>query len=259
MRSAALVGVVLVALGVATLASPMVTSGLAAVWRRVPLPRVYDRAFEVMLAIGLLVRWRRLDLGDLKTIGFRHDGWAAALRRGVGVGLIGVAVGLLLAGAAGGVVPVLRFSVGKTIWKALLGLAAAGVVGVGEEILFRGALLRRFRLDLGDRVGVIVTTAIYAIVHVLRTRGGGDLSGPWGGVARTLGLFAPLADAANWPSLLGLTLLGTLLAVARLQSGNLWCSIGIHAASRASKKRVRSGHKRCRSRWLQTMSACSSA
>jgi len=50
------------------------------------------------------------------------------------------------------------------------------------------------------------------------------------GVAQTLTLFAPLASGADAAQLLGLALLGWLLAVARLRSSGLWLPIGIHAA-----------------------------
>jgi uncharacterized protein len=230
MRSVALLGVVLVALAVAAVASPAVTSWLAEVGWRVPLARVYDRVFEILLALGLWGGWRWFDLGSAAAIGLRTPEWSRGLRRGLVIGLAGVSVGLALAWAAGGIVPARRYPPGKTVWKALQGALGAVLVGVGEEVLFRGVLLRRCSLDFGARAGVVITTVIYAVVHALRTRGGGDLVGPWAGVERTLGLFAPLADPTAWPSVVGLGLLGLLLVTARQQSGNLWMSIGIHAA-----------------------------
>ena len=52
----------------------------------------------------------------------------------------------------------------------------------------------------------------------------------WSGVQQTITLFAPLASGAALPQLVGLALLGWLLAAARLRSGALWLPIGIHAA-----------------------------
>ena len=230
MRSGALAGLVVVSLAVAAAGSPAVTAGLAALGWRVSLPRVYDRVFEVALGVGLVWCWRRLDLGSATQIGVRQTGWFRDLGRGLGAGLGGVMIGLTFAWLWGSVVPVLRFAPGKTVWKAALGCAGALLIGVGEEALFRGVLLRRFRLDLGARTAMVVTTTIYAVVHALRTRGGGDLSGPWSGVTRTVGLFAPLAEPTVWPSVGGLLLLGLILAWARVQTGSLWVPIGIHAA-----------------------------
>jgi glycosyltransferase involved in cell wall biosynthesis len=102
-------------------------------------------------------------------------------------------------------------------------------VGAFEETVFRGVLLRRTAKDFGTLVGVVLTTAIYAVVHVLR--GGEDIAlGPMAGVERTLGLFAPLADASVLPTLLGLSGLGLVLVVARLRGGSLWLAIGIHTS-----------------------------
>jgi len=142
-------------------------------------------------------------------------------------GLSGISIsGLLL----GGVVPALRFPPGKTLRKALLGLGAALAIGVGEEALFRGVVLRRVRRDAGEAVAVVATTLVYAAVHVIRARGGAGALHAWSGVEQTLGLFAPLASGSALPQVLGLALLGFLLAVARLRSGALWLPIGIHAA-----------------------------
>jgi membrane protease YdiL (CAAX protease family) len=77
---------------------------------------------------------------------------------------------------------------------------------------------------------VLVTTVIYAVVHALRGGGGPATEGMLAGWARTARLFVPLADPIVWPGVLGLFLLGLVLAVARGRTGSLWPSIGIHAA-----------------------------
>jgi CAAX protease family protein len=116
------------------------------------------------------------------------------------------------------------------VGKVLLGLAAALAIGIGEEAIFRGVVLRRLGRDFGMRSGVVVTTVIYAAVHVIRRRAGGGAVHVWSGIGQTVGLFAPLADARVIPQLLGLLLLGALLAAARLRARTLWLPIGIHAA-----------------------------
>src|SRR2546425_5934113 len=192
--------------------------------------RVYDRVFEVLLVAGVLTSWRRLDLGSATGIGFRQHAWARELARGLAIGLAGLAVGLAVAALFGGLVPALRFPPGKTLRKALLGVAATVAITAGEETLFRGVVLRRIRRDAGDALAVAATTLAYAAVHVIRAR---SFAGPvhaWSGVAQTITLFAPLASGAALPQLLGLALLGWLLAVARLRSGALWLPIGVHAA-----------------------------
>jgi len=230
-RTLGLLGLVAAVLVATAVASPWVAWGAAAVaGRPFTFARVYDRVFEVLLVAGVLLAWRRLDLGRAGDIGFRRRAWARELARGLAIGLAGLAVGLALAVLLGGVVPALRFPPGKTLRKALLGLGAALAIGVGEEALFRGVVLRRVRRDAGEAVAVVATTLVYAAVHVIRARGGAGALHAWSGVEQTLGLFAPLASGSALPQVLGLALLGFLLAVARLRSGALWLPIGIHAA-----------------------------
>jgi membrane protease YdiL (CAAX protease family) len=230
MRSLALLGLVAAVLAVTTVTSPWVAIGLAKLGYVHRFPRIYDRVFEVLLVVAVLAAWRRLDLGNAAEIGLRRRDWAAGLWRGLRAGLIGVGIGLALAGLLGGVVPDLRYPGLKTVRKALLGLGGAALIGLGEEILFRGVLLRRIGRDFGAAAGVAITTAIYAAVHLIRTRSVPGPVTPWSGVAQTAQLFAPLASPDVVPTVLGLTLLGLLLATVRLRTGSLWIAIGVHAA-----------------------------
>jgi hypothetical protein len=205
--------------------------GLAAgLGRSFSFARVYDRVFEVLLAAAVVVFWRRLDLGGASELGLRRRAWARELATGLVAGCIGLAVALAVCGVAGGITPELRYPPGKTVRKALLGTGAALAIGVGEEALFRGVVLRRLSRDLGRGAGMVLTTAVYAAVHVIRTRGGDAPVHLWSGVTQTLAIFRPLADGTALPQLAGLALLGWLLAAARLQSGSLWLPIGIHTA-----------------------------
>ena len=231
MRTLGLLGLVAAVLAMTALASPWVAWATAAVvGRPFAFARVYDRVFEVLLAVGVLTSWRRLDLGSATGIGFRRQAWARELARGLAIGLAGLAVGLAVAALFGGLVPALRFPPGKTLRKALLGVAATVAITAGEEALFRGVVLRRIRRDAGDALAVVATTLAYAAVHVIRAHAGRGPAHAWSGVQQTITLFAPLASGAAVPQLVGLALLGWLLAVARLRSGALWLPIGIHAA-----------------------------
>ena len=231
MRTLGLLGLVAAVLGATALASPWVAWGVAAVvGRPFTFARVYDRVFEVLLAVGVLASWRRLDLGSAAGIGFRRHAWGRELGRGFAIGLAGLAVGLAAAALFGGLVPALRFPPGKTLRKALLGAGAAVAIAVGEEALFRGIVLRRIRRDAGDVLAVAATALVYAAVHVIRARSFAAPVHAWSGVQQTSVLFAPLASGAALPQVVGLSLLGVLLAVARLRSGALWLPIGIHAA-----------------------------
>jgi hypothetical protein len=229
MRTLGLLGLVLVLLAVTTFASPWIAMAANGLGFAFKFSRVYNRVFEILLIGALLLGWRRLDLGNATQIGLRHPRWARDLARGLLIGFLGVLAGVVACWLGGAMVPELRYGVGKTVGKAVAGLLGAVLVGVGEEALFRGVLLRRFTADLGRPGGVILSTGIYAIVHALRP-GGSRAAYPWAGVDRTLALFAPLARPGVVPGVLGLFGLGLLLVLVRQRTGSLWSSIGIHAA-----------------------------
>jgi membrane protease YdiL (CAAX protease family) len=216
---------------VAAVATPWVAWGVEALrGRPFRFGRVYDRVFEVVLVVGLVAQWRRLDLGGPVELGLRRPAWAREIGAGLVVGLCGVVAAFLVGGVLGGIVPELRFAAMKTVRKALLGVGAAVAIGVGEEVLFRGLLLRRLTRDTGRVAGVLLTTAIYAAVHAI---GKAPASGPvtaWSGIERTAALLAPVTTTVALPELVGLALLGLVLAAARLRTGSLWVPIGIHAA-----------------------------
>jgi CAAX protease family protein len=228
-RTLWLLGLILLLLVVTAVASPWIAIGLADVGFPFKFSRVYNRVFEVLLVVAIIAAWRPLDLGDARQIGLRRRGWAHDLGRGLLGGAAGIAVGLFACWLGGAVAPRLRYDLAKTVGQGALGLLGAVIVAVGEETLFRGVLLRRLSADAGRVAGVLLSTALYAIVHALRPGGARDPHA-WAGVERTLALFVPLGDQGVLPSITGLFGFGLLLVFARLRSGGLWLPIGIHAA-----------------------------
>lgn len=229
MRSLGLVGLVVAVLAFTAATSPWVAQALAHAGWTFTFGRVYDRVFEILLVVALLLAWRPLDLGSPREIGFTRAGWRRRLGRGLAIGAVGLGAGLACCAVFGALVPSLRYPAAKTLRKATLGVVGAGAIGVGEEALFRGVLLRRLTRDAGAGIALAATTGIYAAVHAIRT---GRTTGPvsaWSGVERTIALFAPLTDPVALPTLAGLAGLGLVLALARIRSGSLWMSIGIHA------------------------------
>ena len=231
MRTLRLLGLVAAVWVLAAVVSPWVAGGLAAGGWEPTFARLYDRVFELLLVAAVVVAWRRLDLGNARELGLARSRWAAELGRGLGVGFAGLSGSLVVCLLAGALVPELRFAAAKTLRKALLGLAAAVAIGAGEELLFRGVLLHRTARDLGRVAAVVLTALVYAAVHAIRA---GAVPGAaitaWSGLERSATLVAPLLRRGALPSVVGLAGLGVLLAVARLRTGSLWVSIGIHAA-----------------------------
>jgi membrane protease YdiL (CAAX protease family) len=228
-RTLWLLGLIFLLLVVTAVASPWIAIGLADVGFPFKFSRVYNRVFEVLLVVAIIAAWRPFDLGDARQIGLRRRGWAHDLGRGLLVGSAGIAVGLFACWLGGALAPRLRYDLAKTVGQGAAGLVGAVIVGVGEEALFRGVLLRRLSADAGRAAGVLLSTALYAVVHALRPGGARDAHA-WAGVERTLALFVPLGDQGVLPSIAGLFGFGLLLVFARLRSGGLWLPIGIHAA-----------------------------
>jgi membrane protease YdiL (CAAX protease family) len=210
-RTLALLGLVLGLLAITAVTSPWVVLALRALGFAFHFSRVYNRIFEILLVLVIVLGWRRLDLGSATQIGLRDPGWARDLARGLAIGVVGVGAGVLACWLGGAMVPQLRYDVAKTAGKAVAGVLGAVIVGIGEEAFFRGVLLRRFAGDLGRAGGVVLTTAIYAIVHALRP-GGPHEPNPFAGIERTLALFAPLGRPEVVPSMIGLFGLGLILA-----------------------------------------------
>ncbi len=77
-------------------------------------------------------------------------------------------------------------------------LTAAVLIPVGEELFFRGLLLRGFLLRYGRRTALLLTATLFAIVHF----------NPWG--------------------LLSIFLVGLFLGWLVLRTGSLWCACLAH-------------------------------
>jgi len=81
------------------------------------------------------------------------------------------------------------------------------VIGLAEELIFRGWLLVEMNQLFGPRLGLIIHTAIFSLVHARTTL---DLWGLFG-------------------LLIGLFLLGIVLALMRkIDKGSLWGCVGLH-------------------------------
>jgi membrane protease YdiL (CAAX protease family) len=115
-------------------------------------------------------------------------------------------------------------------WQAGRALASAVVVGVVEEIVFRGYLLGGFLRD-GSRSGAVVwSSALYSAVHFLRApvrvTPGVDLGV---GFQALVAHLRPLGQPDVFFPFVGLLLLGVVLAYAYLWTNSLPFVIGLHA------------------------------
>jgi CAAX protease family protein len=210
--------------------SPFAASALAALGFRFPFPRIFDRTVMVTLLAAMLLWSRSMGFGVLIREGFAAPR-ANLLRFLIGLAIAVAAIAMLfaLAFASGAGATV---SYGALAARALKFVVPAIAIAVIEEGFFRAFLLGGMRRDFGACVALIVTSAIYAVVHLVRSPAHYYLVGfhPAAGL-QNLGASAaqlghPIAAA---PTVIGLFLLGMVLGEAFLTTGTVWFSIGLHA------------------------------
>jgi len=191
--------------------------------------KIFHRAIMVSALLLLWPAWRLMGGRSLKRLGLTPDPRATAhLIRGF---LIGGGLVALMAAAYVG----LKFYHFKTPlpWGALLQVAlSAAVVACLEEWIFRGAIMGLFLRALKPIPALAWTSAIFAILHFLRS-GEDTPSGPvtWSSAFQLLphmfqGFSDPVMLLSGFATLFALA---WLLGYARLRTGALWMSIGIHA------------------------------
>ena len=184
-------------------------SVIAKVWVDLSWWRVFRRCASIAAALSLVFfLWRihhqsirSLGLGPWQPVGKRH------FLRGMWLGCATVAVILgiyLLTGAC-------RIRIHPDtarVWRTLIAFVPAAVlVGLLEELVFRGYVLRQL-LACSTWVAVVGSSAAYAVVHL-----------------RAIPL---------WPQsafeLMGLFILGVTLALGTLRTQQLYLAIGMHAS-----------------------------
>jgi uncharacterized protein len=109
------------------------------------------------------------------------------------------------------------------------GLAAI-VVGVLEEVVFRGVIFGGLRRSMNWRTALFASSGVYAFLHFFeRSEWSGEIT--WSsGLALLPRMLRGFGDVqALVPGLLNLIVAGGLLALAFQRTGTIWFSIGLHA------------------------------
>jgi membrane protease YdiL (CAAX protease family) len=211
-----------------------------------PFERIFRRVqmIAALAGVGALGGFRA---GTLAGIGLR---WTGGSLRGLWLGAL-TALPLL---AACTVIEVVVGHASLQVrelalsgWAARLAtaLATAVAVGVAEEFLFRGIAFTtlRDRLFRGTAwPGMVVTSAVYALVHHLSVPKVPVAASP--GLADSLNLALAMPRFvwdwhAAWPSLVGLFLFGMLLNECAARTRSLYPSIGLHIGAVAYLRMVR--------------------
>lgn len=196
-----------------------------------PFHRYVHRSWLVLAVVGLCPLLRSLGVQSSGEIGLvRPSGQGRRWSAGFALGFCSLACLALLAVGLGarGLVAGLTAA---DFFRQLAGatLAALGV-SILEEILFRGVLFGGLRKAFPWPVALVVSSAVYALVHFFQKP---EWSGPVGwasGLALVPGMLGGFGEfRALVPGFFNLTLAGVLLGLAFQRTGNLYFSFGLHA------------------------------
>ncbi len=124
-------------------------------------------------------------------------------------------------------------------------MATAVVVAVLEETLFRGAIFGSLKKVFHWVLALLLSSAIYAIVHFLANA---SWTSPVTWLSGLELLPKMLSGFVDWqqviPGFFNLTLVGAILALAYQRTGNLYFSMGLHAGWIFWLRSVRGGYYR---------------
>jgi len=119
---------------------------------------------------------------------------------------------------------------------AIIGLLAGAVmtgfaVALFEETLFRGALLQGLRKQAGMHIALITVSLVYAAVHFINYTDlpPGETPGWLSAPAQFLSVYSQVITIDRLDSFLSLFMVGILLGLLRLHTGNIIQCIGLHA------------------------------
>jgi membrane protease YdiL (CAAX protease family) len=205
---------------------PLLYFALAVIWPT-PFHRAMDRALLIS-SVGALFLFRSgIPLGKLWPLG--PDAWKKLLL-GWAVAIVSaqaiVGANLACVGYVSSHLPV-----EKIVARVFLALAAALIVPLLEETVFRGFLQTELIGRLGLRAGWLLAALIYALAHFLKIPPELDQQPVhlWSGISAFGAAFAPI-DHGGFISGRGLNLLliGLILGATFLRNGNLWFNAGLH-------------------------------
>jgi membrane protease YdiL (CAAX protease family) len=222
-----LIAALALALMAAAITAPLAAIALWAAGFRFPFPRIFDRTVMLTSFAALLVMARRLKPLDLLQPAFSSPKTGIWHVLG-GLALASTAMAILF-GLAGITGADIRCSI---IARSVLRyLPAAVSIAVVEEAFFRAFLLSGIERDIGAPVALLASSAIYAMVHVIRSPARFYVTD-----------FEPLAGAENLAvyaermirpevglALLGLFLLGLVMGEAFVATRRAYASVGLHA------------------------------
>lgn len=191
-----------------------------------PFRRVNDRCVLVGLLLLLVPAYRMSGLRGRADFGIpKRSDWA----RLFGAGLIVAAASMLLVYAIGlfaGVYGPSQLDSG-VVGDLINIIIGSLLIGIIEEILFRGYILNSLRKSLGPVAAVLLSSALFAVVHFIKPVEPETVEW-YSGLQLFSNLFAKAGDTF-WPEVCTLFGMGTVLATLSLWTRSVYLAIGMHA------------------------------
>lgn len=196
-----------------------------------PFPRFVNRSLFLLALAGLYPFIRAAGLGSWQSLGLAPRPRAAAhIAWGFVFGVVSLTCMAMIVLAVGA--RHVHWEREPTAILARLFKAAltAAAVAPLEEIVFRGVLFGAFRRSLHWVAALVLSSALFALLHFLE-RGGPVSHIEWNsGFVVLGGMLSGVRDIGRLtPGLLNLFLVGAILALAYHRSGSLYFPIGLHA------------------------------
>ena len=191
-----------------------------------PYRRVNDRCVLIAVLILLVPAYRMSGLKGRADFGIpKRNDWL----RLFGFGLIVAAASMLvtyLIGLFAGVYGPAELD-GGVLGDVLQIIIGALLIGIIEEILFRGYILTALRRSLGPVAAVLLSSALFAVVHFIKPAEPATVG--WTSGFQLFGnLFAKAGDTF-WPEVCTLFCMGTVLATLSHWTRSVYLAIGLHA------------------------------
>jgi len=196
-----------------------------------PFHRYVNRAMLVLALAGMWPLLRAFGARSPREFGLVHPaGQWRRLLGGFSLGLASLAVvaGVSVLSGVRQLAP--EVAPGEVTRKLLAGALTAVSVSLIEETLFRGAIFGAFRQVTHWINALLISSAIYAILHFLESAKQVGEVHWYSGLALLPRMLRGFADVERIvPGFFNLTLAGALLAFAYQRTGTLYFSIGLHA------------------------------
>ena len=196
-----------------------------------PFRRFVDRSLLLLALAGLWPLMRSLGATSWPEAGLvPPHGQGKKFSGGLLLGFVSLAIVAGIALGSGNRIFTPGLTAHKIVGVFFNAIATAASVATLEEILFRGGIFGGLRRIFYWPLALLASSLVYALMHFLqRTDWTGAVAWNSGLIllARMLGGFADFY--ALVPGFFSLTLAGILLGLAYQRTGNLYCSIGLHA------------------------------